>query len=137
MIHPVSSQLSDLLRLGATPASSDEVGCSAVNSRVASSNLARGAEVSVSRCEDLIQSSSRPALAFQMWIAKAVMIAEFNSAVAIAILNEKFDSGPGFVRVFDRALELVGIKRNSVDGDDLSTDGQPDLVRRPIPQHVD
>jgi hypothetical protein len=43
MIHRSYSQLADFLRLGPTPASSDEVGCSAVNRRVASSNLARGA----------------------------------------------------------------------------------------------
>ena len=43
MIRQVSSQLADFLRLGPTPASSDEVGGSAVNRRVASSNLARGA----------------------------------------------------------------------------------------------
>ena len=46
MIRLVSSQLADFLRLGPTPASSDEVGCSAVNRRVASSNLARGANFS-------------------------------------------------------------------------------------------
>ena len=45
MIRPVSSQLADFLRLWPTPASSDEVGCSAVNRRVASSNLARGAKI--------------------------------------------------------------------------------------------
>jgi hypothetical protein len=43
MLIPVSSQLADFLRLWPTPASSGEVGCSAVNRRVASSNLARGA----------------------------------------------------------------------------------------------
>ena len=35
-------ELADFLRLGPTPASSDEVGFSAVNRRLASSNLARG-----------------------------------------------------------------------------------------------
>src|SRR5208282_1830810 len=48
VIRPVSSQLAYFLRLGPTPASSDEVGCSAVNRRVASSNLARGAKSSCS-----------------------------------------------------------------------------------------
>ena len=47
MIRPVSSQLADFLRLWPTPASSGEVGCSAVNRRVASSNLARGANLFV------------------------------------------------------------------------------------------
>jgi len=45
MIRPVSSQLADSLRLWPTPASSDEVGCSAVNRRGASSNPARGANL--------------------------------------------------------------------------------------------
>jgi hypothetical protein len=48
VIRQVSSQLADFLRLGPTPASSDEVGGSAVNRRVASSNLARGAKFSFS-----------------------------------------------------------------------------------------
>ena len=41
MIRPVSSQLADFLRLGPTPASSDEVGGSAVNRTVACSNPGR------------------------------------------------------------------------------------------------
>jgi len=45
MIRRVSSQFADFLRLVPTPASSDEVGRSAVNRRVASSNLARGANL--------------------------------------------------------------------------------------------
>jgi hypothetical protein len=45
MIRPVSSQLADFLRLGPTPPSSDEVGYSAVNRRVASSNLAPGTQL--------------------------------------------------------------------------------------------
>ena len=44
MIRPVSSQLADFLRLGPTPASSDEVGCSAVNRNVGGSNPPRGAK---------------------------------------------------------------------------------------------
>jgi hypothetical protein len=40
-----SRNLADFLRLGPTPTSSDEVGGSAVNRRVASSNLARGANL--------------------------------------------------------------------------------------------
>jgi hypothetical protein len=39
-----SRLIADFLRLVPTPASSDEVGRSAVNRRVASSNLARGAK---------------------------------------------------------------------------------------------
>ena len=45
MIRPVSSQLAEFLRLAPTPASSDLIDCSAVNRRVASSNLARGANL--------------------------------------------------------------------------------------------
>jgi hypothetical protein len=45
MIRPVSSQLAEFLRLGPTPASSNEVGGSAVNRRVSSSNLAWGANL--------------------------------------------------------------------------------------------
>jgi hypothetical protein len=45
MIRPVSSQLADFLRLGPTPASSDEVGCSAVNRQAVGSNPARGANL--------------------------------------------------------------------------------------------
>jgi hypothetical protein len=61
MIRPVSSQLADFLRLGPTPASSDEVGGSAVNRRVASSNLARGAKPSLEFQKLTITS---PSLAF-------------------------------------------------------------------------
>ena len=43
MIRPVSSRLADFLRLWPTPASSDEVGCSAVNRNVGGSNPPRGA----------------------------------------------------------------------------------------------
>ena len=43
MIRPVSSQLADFLRLEPTPASSDEVGGSAVNRNVGGSNPPRGA----------------------------------------------------------------------------------------------
>jgi hypothetical protein len=39
------SQLADFLRLGPTPASSDEVGCSAVNRNVGGSNPPRGAKI--------------------------------------------------------------------------------------------
>ena len=46
MIRPISSQLAEFPRLAPTPSSSDEIGCSAVNRRVASSNLARGAILS-------------------------------------------------------------------------------------------
>jgi hypothetical protein len=45
MIRPVSSQLADFLRLGPTPASSDEVGRSAVNRNVGGSNPPRGAKI--------------------------------------------------------------------------------------------
>jgi hypothetical protein len=48
VIRPVSSQLAEFHRLPPTPASSDEVSCSAVNRGVASSNLARGAKSSFS-----------------------------------------------------------------------------------------
>jgi hypothetical protein len=41
VIRQVSSQLADFLRLGPTPASSDEVGCSAVNRRVVRSSRFR------------------------------------------------------------------------------------------------
>jgi hypothetical protein len=44
VIQRVYSQLADFPRLVPTPASSGEVGRSAVNRRVASSNLARGAK---------------------------------------------------------------------------------------------
>src|SRR6266403_2462407 len=44
MIRPVSSRLADFLRLWPTPASSDEVGCSAVNRNVGGSNPPRGAK---------------------------------------------------------------------------------------------
>ena len=44
MIRRVSSQLADVLRLWPTPASSDEVGCSAVNRNVGGSNPPRGAK---------------------------------------------------------------------------------------------
>jgi hypothetical protein len=43
VIRPVSSQVAELLRLAPTPASPDQIGGAAVNRRVASSNLARGA----------------------------------------------------------------------------------------------
>ena len=46
MIRRVWSQFANFPRLGPTPASSGEVSCSAVNRRVASSNLARGANFS-------------------------------------------------------------------------------------------
>ena len=45
-MHQLSSQLADFLRLPPTPASSDKFNFLAVNRRVASSNLARGANFS-------------------------------------------------------------------------------------------
>ena len=75
--------------------------------------------------------------AFQMRIAGTVVIIDLHGTVAIAILNQKFDQeGVDFFASFSRALELFGIIRNSVDGDDLSAGGEPGFVGRPFPQHV-
>src|SRR5579863_8278610 len=91
---------------------------------------------SVSWRKDLIQTRRSITLAFQVRIAEPVAVVELDRAVAVAVLNEKFDSGAGFVRVPDRTLEPVGIIGNTIDGDDLSADRQPDFVSWPFPQHV-
>ena len=90
----------------------------------------------VSGCENLIQSRGLTFVAFQVRVAKAVMVVDWNRAVAIAVLDQKFYRGVGFRRVFDRPLQAAGIKCDSVDGNDLIPDSQSALIRRTFPDHV-
>ena len=88
---------------------------------------------SFSRREDLVETRGRAAVAFQMRVAKAVVVVEGDGAEAIAIFDEQFDSRAILLCVADGMLEAIGVKSGSVDGNDLSTDGHSLLVRRPFP----
>src|SRR2546428_331152 len=71
-----------------------------------------------------------------MRVAKSVVVVEGNGAKPITILDKQFDNSSILLGIFDGTLETVDIKCSSVDSNDLSTDGQSLLVRRPFPQHV-
>ena len=75
MIRQVSSQLADFLRLGPTPASPDEIGCSAVNRNVGGSNPPRGANsLSIQRVANIFRKLCPLAMKCQVHESRLISI---------------------------------------------------------------